>query len=190
MLVLYPQTTSLSGFFRAQLITLQVGIFPIGFIVFMKQMTLYRRFAAEAKEVSDDIHVEKEQALRIATTPELTLRGDNQKEEIRLLADDLFFISSADNYVKVQSCEGQERKETILRSSLKKIEEQLQGHPEFFRCHRMYIVNLRLVSSVSGNAQGLKLHLSGLEEAIPVSRTLTETVREKLHRLSRSPQNV
>jgi DNA-binding LytR/AlgR family response regulator len=68
------------------------------------------------------------------------------------------------------------------------MEEQLAAHPAFFRCHRMYLVNLQRVISVSGNAQGLKLQLDGLEEAIPVSRNLTETVREKLHFLSHSPQ--
>jgi hypothetical protein len=58
MLYLYPQNTELTKFFKAELITLQVGIFPIAFVVFMKQMTLYRRFAAEAKEVTEDIREE------------------------------------------------------------------------------------------------------------------------------------
>ena len=81
------------------------------------------------------------------------------------------------------------QKSILLRSTLKKMEEQLANHPAFFRCHRMYLVNLKLVNTVSGNAQGLKLHLSSLEEPIPVSRSLTETVKLKLHKLSHSPQN-
>jgi hypothetical protein len=190
MLYLYPQQVELANFFRAQLFTLQVGVFPILAIVFMKQMTLYRRYAAEARQVSDEIAEEKKESEPAQpVVPKLTLRGENQKEELQLFPQDLFFVASADNYVKVQYRDGSKPQSVILRSSLKRLEEQLAGYPEFFRCHRMYLVNLSLVTTVSGNAQGLKLHLSALEEAIPVSRSLTETVREKLHQLSHSPQN-
>src|SRR5215210_5847056 len=50
MRTLYPSKTTLQGFLEAQLITFEVGIFPILFVVALKQLTLYRRFAAEAKE--------------------------------------------------------------------------------------------------------------------------------------------
>ncbi|MDQ3276691.1 MAG: LytTR family transcriptional regulator, partial [Bacteroidota bacterium] len=127
-----------------------------------------------------------------APTPEqviIRLRGDNQKEELLLAPDDLFFLSSADNYVQVVYRQSGKPTAMLLRSTLKKMEEQLAAYPAFFRCHRMYLVNLQLVTSVSGNAQGLRLHLAGVEEVIPVSRSLTETVKEKLHHLSHSPQN-
>ena len=191
MLYLYPQNTTLANFFRAELITLQVGIFPICFVVFMKQMTLYRRFAAEAKQVTKDIHSEEENVTSAQPSilaAKIYLRGDNQKEELTIPADDLFFIASADNYVNVVYRQGGGQKSILMRGSLKKMEEQLAAHQTFFRCHRMYLVNLRLVTSVSGNAQGLKLSLSGIEEAVPVSRSLTETVKEKLHELSHLPQ--
>jgi hypothetical protein len=193
MLYLYPQQVEWNNFLRAEIITLQVGIFPVIFIVFMKQMAMYRRYASEARKASDDIHGAEEKALELAqqasVVQKLLLRGDNQKEELSISPEDLLFVASADNYVKVQFRHSGDLKATMLRSTLKKIEEQLAGHSEFFRCHRMYLVNLRQVEEVSGNAQGLKLHLSGLGEPVPVSRSLTETVREKLHQLSHSPQS-
>lgn len=192
MVCLYPQNILLVNFFRAQLVTLQVGIFPILFIVFMKQMALYRRYAAEAQQVSAEIGTsegEREPAQARPLVLKLTLRGDNQKEELSLSAADIFFIASADNYVKVHYREGDKVKQVMLRSTLKKLEDQLSAYPQFFRCHRMFLVNLNLVNEVSGNAQGLKLHLSGLEEPMPVSRSFTETVRERLHQLCHSPQN-
>jgi len=189
--LLYPQNASLAGFLKAQLITFEIGIFPVLFVVFLKQLRLFRRFSAQAEEASKDIHTVHEIVPKPPVSPaqKVQLRGEGQREELLLLPDELFFVSSADNYVNVHFCEGGVRKSLLMRSSLKKIEEQLAVHPEFFRCHRTYIVNLRSVDSVSGNAQGLKLHLSGLEEAVPVSRNLTEGVKERLHRLSRSPQN-
>ena len=191
ILYLYPRNTSLQGFLKAELITLQIGVFPILFTVFMKQMLMYRRFAEEAKEVSDDIRVQEEKAPTLSpplNNLKIILKGDNQKEELQLFPQELLYISSADNYVEANYADGNKRKSLLMRSSLRKMEEQLAGHENFFRCHRMYIVNLQLVTALSGNAQGLKLHMQGLDEAIPVSRNFTETVKEKLHQLSHSPQ--
>lgn len=193
VLYLYPQALTLSGFFKSQLNTLEIGVFPVLFIVFLKQLTLYRRFVAEAKTVNSEIHQSEEPKSETILLPaaesKIILRGDNQNEELLLLPDDLLFIASADNYVNVHYREAGGLKSALLRGSLKKIEERLSGHPSFLRCHRMYVVNLQAVKDVTGNAQGLRLHLSGVEEPIPVSRSLTETVKERLHHLSRSPQN-
>lgn len=219
-LVLYPQSGSFLGFLWAELMTLEVGIFPVSFIVFLKQVQFYRRFATDAKVVTEDIRdAKRESAGRESLSfpptapaqkqegvvqspvpspsgaeekgpePQLTLRGENQKEALSLLPGDLLFIASADNYVNVHHFRDGSPKSTLLRGSLKGFEEQLNGYNHFFRCHRMYLVNLQAVTGVTGNAQGLKLHLRGDVEAIPVSRSLTETVKERLHALSRSPQN-
>lgn len=190
MLYLYPQRTELANFLRAELITLQVGIFPICFIVFMKQMSLYRHYRAAAEKVTEEIQQEAATPtpLSAAPDPAIELRGDNQKEVLSLSASSLLFIASSDNYVRVQYREEGLPKSLLLRSTLKKMEEQLALHPSFIRCHRMYLVNLQLVNAVSGNAQGLRLHLTGFEEPIPVSRSLTETVKNRLQTLSHSPQ--
>jgi DNA-binding LytR/AlgR family response regulator len=68
----------------------------------------------------------------------------------------------------------------MFRSTLKKMEGQLQAYPFFYRCHRAYIVNMNKVVHISGNAQGFKLHLAGLDDTIPVSRSLNEEIGEKL----------
>lgn len=189
MLLLYPQPPAFSRFLMAELITLEIGVFPVCFVVFMKQLLLYRRYAAGAQQTTNELGEEPPVKATAVLASPLHLRGDNQKEELRLPPADLYFIASADNYVNLCYAEKGKVKTALFRSTLKKMEEQLPPGDMFFRCHRMYLVNLRQVSSVSGNAQGLKLHLAGLAEPVPVSRSLTETVREKLHRLSHSPQN-
>ena len=189
ILYLYPRNSSLQGLLKAELITFQVGIFPILFVVFMKQLLLYRRFADEAKEVSEEIREKEiEDPRPISLTTPLVLKGDNQKEELSLFPNELFYISSADNYVRIQYKNDEQPQSVLMRSTLKKMEDQLSGAENFLRCHRMYIANLNLVTGVSGNAQGLKLHFGELAEAIPVSRNLTETVKERLQQLSHSPQ--
>jgi hypothetical protein len=190
ILLLYPQNESLGGFLNAQLITLQIGIFPILFVVFMKQMQLFRRYTATAKEVSHELHHEEETPIPLPVTGQkITLQGEGQKEQLTLApADSLLFIASADNYVNVKYMLDGVLQSTLIRSTLKKMEEQLASHPAFFRCHRMYMVNLQQVTRISGNAQGLKLHLTGTDELIPVSRNLTTTIKDRLHHLSHSPK--
>lgn len=186
---LYPQSTYITSFWEAQLITLQVGIFPVAFLVFMKQMVLYRRYIEEASTVNEDIHSPADtKAIEMPAEELLRLRGEGQKEELAILPQHLFFIASADNYVRVLYRKEGKPESVLIRSTLKKMEEQLAAHPHFFRCHRMYLVNLQLVENVSGNAQGLKLHLQGLEEPIPVSRSLTQIIKDRLHLLSHSPK--
>ena len=187
MLYLYPQNSGWAGLLKAELITIQVGIFPIAFVVFMKQLTMYRRFAAEAKKVTKEIREEGASTAETIAPVLIHLRGDNQREALSIYPGNLFYVSSADNYVRIQYRDDGVQKSVLMRSTLKKMEDQLSAHRFFFRCHRMYLVNLQLVTSVTGNAQGLKLQLNGLDEAIPVSRNLTETVKEKLHQLSHSP---
>lgn len=191
--MLYSSNTTLAGFLQAQVITFEIGVFPVLFVVFLKQLTLYRRYAAEAQTVTRAIRHPEPAVLPddpLPATARIILRGDNQNEEIALVPNDLLFLSSADNYVNVHYREYGNEKSSLLRGSLKKFEERLSEHGVFFRCHRMYLVNLAAVADVSGNAQGLKLHLAGTDEALPVSRSLTETVKERLHALSRSPQTV
>ena len=60
------------------------------------------------------------------------------------------------------------------------MEKQLSDLPQFFRCHRTYLVNLDRVGHVSGNAQGYKLHLEGIDNLVPVSRSLNEEINLRL----------
>jgi len=82
--------------------------------------------------------------------------------------------------VQVYYFENQVLRSRMLRSTLRKMEDALAAWPQFFRCHRTYLVNFDTIEKVSGNAQGYRLHLRDLEETIPVSRNLNETVRGRL----------
>ncbi len=180
------------SFWRVLSITMAVGIFPVVFIVVAKQLLLDRRYASEASQVNRQMQTPEAAAsapqVAAAHAP-VILHGEGRNERLEAPAADILFISSADNYVQVfLRADGAERS-PLLRSSLKSIESQLAAFPSFFRCHRLYLVNLDRVERVSGNAQGLRLHLSGAAEPVPVSRSLTQTVKNRLGHLSHSPQS-
>lgn len=191
MFWIYPQTNMYRSFGQVLLMTVQIGIFPVVAVVFFKQLLLYRRYAAEALAVNQTLDAPASVPATDLEGPpasDLVITGDGQKDRLVLSPANLLWVASADNYVRVHyRAEGGVRSQ-LLRASLKSIEQQLTTYPELFRCHRMYLVNLEQVTGVSGNAQGLRLYLSGTEESVPVSRSLTQSIRERLSHLSHSPQ--
>ncbi len=162
-------------FLAWQGLTFAVGIFPTLFGAFLGQMKLNRKYVAEAALLSRQVHppvVDSHQTV--------TLSGDNQNELIRLDAGQIAWLSAADNYVQVFYFENDVLKNRMLRATLKKMEDALAHCPQFFRCHRTYIVNLEKVREVSGNAQGYRLLLKGADASIPVSRNLNDLIQTKL----------
>jgi LytTr DNA-binding domain len=110
----------------------------------------------------------------------ITIEAENEKDNLTIAAADFLAATSADNYVKVFYTENEKLKTAILRTTLKKLEDNTAALPDFFRCHRTAVVNLAAVQNVSGTAQGYRLHLVSLPEAIPVSRNLNAIVKAKL----------
>ncbi len=166
---------SFKNFFPWLAVTLSIGIFPIAYSIFAKQLRLARQYSQEAGQISAHLT-----PMPADASQKLTLQGDNQGEVLTLAVQQLLFMEASDNYVRVVWMEGDLEKQRLLRTTLKKVAEEAASYPELFRCHRAYIVNLKRVQSLSGNAQGYKLHLSGTTFVAPVSRSLNEAIRQKL----------
>jgi len=121
------------------------------------------------------------QAIHLAPAPARLLHfsSDNGKDQVSVALDDLLYLESQDNYVAVTWVEGEARRASLIRSSLKRREESL-GEPLLVRCHRSFIVNLGRVRGCRGNRHGLKLTVEGADRPVPVSRAYTETLLQKL----------
>lgn len=89
-------------------------------------------------------------------------------------------IQSANNYVKIYFEQKGVVSYSIIRLTMKKVEDGLAAHSMFFRCHRTYIINLDKIKHVEGNAQGYKVRMDGIEESIPISRNFSAEFADKL----------
>lgn len=182
--LLFGERMNLASVLNFLLITFSVGIFPVAFILLIKQQLLYKKFAQGASVIEKDLQSAEPVAPASVPAPMLLLKGENQGEELALTPGDFRFITAADNYLKVNYVEKGKLSSRVIRSTLRKAEEMVKVHPALYRCHRAYIVNLSAVQHVSGNAQGIKLHLKDVDEVIPVSRALNDELREKLKTVS------
>jgi hypothetical protein len=182
--------------------TALVGIAPATVSILINQARLLKKYRNEVKIINESLPpqvVAKEVIDETTLVSEIenfieeptietdfhaptyiTLQAENEKDNITILYTSFLAATSADNYVKIFYQENEKLKTTIIRSTLKRIEENTASFPQFFRCHRTAIVNMSLVQSVNGSAQGYRLQLPLLQEEIPVSRNLNQIVKEKL----------
>ncbi len=90
------------------------------------------------------------------------------------------FALSEGNYTEFYFLEDHTLKKKLLRVSLKNLEKQLSTYKFISRTHRSYIVNLKQIKHVEGNAQGLKLSFNIGEEKALVSRKMITTFKKNM----------
>lgn len=173
-------------------ITLVVGSFPVVVGVLMRQNAYQRHYLAQSELYN--VQLDRQQATAHAGSVEvapgpasaksaarkgrISLQEEGSGKSFACAPADLLAIEAADNYVKLHlhpeardSAGLPFRKTELLRLPLSTAEEDLGAHPTFFRCHRSWLVNLDRLEKVEGNARGYRLHMEGLKEGVPVSRS-------------------
>lgn len=107
----------------------------------------------------------------------ITLFDNSGTLKLSLSPENLYYIESDDNYIKVWYTDSKgELKQYMLRCRLKTVEESFKGSG-LVRCNRKYIVNIHKVNTLRKESEGYFLDLAN--EAIPpipVTKTYTDTV--------------
>ncbi len=93
-----------------------------------------------------------------------------KKESLSFRASELLFVSSDGNYADFHLYRDAKIQKVPIRNSISNIEQQFSSMPQYFRCHRAFIVNLDQVTGNKGNALGYQLTLRHFPGKIPVSR--------------------
>jgi len=150
--------------------TTLIAIFPITFY-----LMIYDKYTHRSKR-NFYKNIKKTKANKT-----LILIDENNKEKLIFTIKDVIYISAQGNYVSVfLNTKEKGIKEKVLRSSLKKIENQLNDCNCFIRCHRSYIINAYWFEKVTGNAHSYYLNSPIIDYAIPVSRSFPKEKFEKL----------
>ncbi len=106
----------------------------------------------------------------------------DEKGEMRLSIrrENLVLIESADNYVCVYYINGDATKKSMIRNTLSRVAEHLQG-TRIVRCHRSYMINLDHAKILHRDKEGVFIEhgLEGIPN-VPISRTYAENIQEWL----------
>lgn len=157
-----------------ELYTLAVAIIPL----VISTLINFYRLKGKFEQTSGDLNKSLEHRMRSKKQEkDLITIHENETAVLQIHPGDLIYIQSADNYVDIHHRESKEIIKTVMRKTLKGVKDELGQFENIKQVHRSYIVNLDHVNYVSGNAQGLKLHIDGIIDLIPVSRNLTEEIK-------------
>ena len=110
---------------------------------------------------------------------QITLEGTTN-EHVTLEISNLLYIEAVGNYVKIVSMQDNEIHTNMLRATMKQMEETLQSYPMIVRCHRAFMVNLGQVDQISSNSRVMQLVMRHSRDAIPVSRSNVNKLKELL----------
>lgn len=172
---------SWDGFGEMEAQVLLSAILPLTVYILLRQNYLLRINQKNASRVSHAL-----QSMAGPSEKLLVFKADSDRGQFQVNANHLLYMSSEDNYVQFVWENDKDIRKTLLRSTLGRVEEVLVTHPDFFRCHRAFIVNLKKLKSVEGNSQGYRLVLSQVEETLPVARSRSAALRQVVQSLNQN----
>jgi hypothetical protein len=171
---------TLGNLLMFEVFTLMVGIFPVtgsilySYIKHLKQNMALVQVLQTSKSERANLLIEEQATI--------VLTGANKGEELTISANDLQFMKSEGNYLKIYYLIEKRTHQKIIRSTLKNMLNQTDEIKSIIRCHRAFIVNTSHISQATGNAQGLKLTLNHTKEIIPVSRNYVSIVKSAVRK--------
>jgi len=155
--------------------TLALGFFPMIFVF----LYLERKLRFKNVKLSEKINRVIEKKEEVDKTVEKT-SSVFSVNDLKINMDDLLYVKSLGNYVSVCFTVNGENKKEIIRTTMKKIENNLAINDDIVRCHKSYFVNLKKVTNSFGNARSLYLQIGDAEVQIPVSRKMAKELISKI----------
>ena len=107
---------------------------------------------------------------------ELEFEIDKYKK-VNIDIENIIFVEAFGNYINVVYIDNDIKKITV-RETIANIEQKVSEKKVIYRTHRSYLVNLKKIEKITGDSQGLKLHLKFIDKVIPVSRNKIKEFRK------------
>lgn len=161
-------------------VTIAVGIIP-SFLA-----TFY--FEGKYKKEHQNIATETNLAIKARKKTEknkiFIIKGIGTEEIIELNQNDFIMVKSDGNYCDFYYLNSNEISHKTLRITIKNVEELLKSASNIMRVHRSYLVNIKQVSRVSGNARNLTLYFDTFSLEASVSRSYEREVTNAIRNIA------
>lgn len=154
--------------------TTVLGVFPIALIIFCD----YHLKLKSHLNLANNIQKNKKEFLKDSKETTHQISTDLKNETFSFSEYDFNYAIADGNYTVIYFSDKNTLKKVTYRVTLSTFETQLKKASSLIRCHRSYMVNLKKVKNMSGNAQGLRLELINQSETIPVSRNYIPIVKQ------------
>lgn len=168
-----PNNWSTSYLFEEIRNTFLVGLIIISILVPMNFARMYNRNSQKAELIQSALSVPKKNDVS-----EIAVETHLKSDDFLLKLEDFIFAKAEGNYLEFHLITEGVNKKLIKRITIKDLESQLKHFPWIIRTHRSFLVNMKKVEAVSGNAQGYQLSLKHCVLTVPVSRGLVKKFDE------------
>jgi hypothetical protein len=125
-------------------------------------------------------HWFREEKQEIALKHDLKLSAENGKDIFSARMDDILVFHSSGNYIEIFWMDNQIRRKKLFRQTFAFVEQYMKDNPDFKKCHRCWMVNLKRIEALSGNSKGYFVEMNKLGFKIPVSRNYISSFRKRL----------
>ena len=163
-----------ANFWHMQSLTVVVGFLPV---LLLNVVGIHRRLQRRLREAE---RMNQRPAAPPPTVVPKEIPVQLPGTELRFLPSQFCFAESERNYLHLHLHQNEKRHRETLRMTMTAFAAATTDRPEFFRCHRAFVVNPKRVTHVAGNAQGYRLTVRGTEVEVPVSRSRVRAFREEI----------
>lgn len=161
----------------------------ISFFIFVFQ--IYRHRSSRLKQELDEVKainklLEERQIPEPVATGDgeqapCIIKGNAQNAVLEVNPAHILYIESMANYSNICYIKDGKLQHDALRITMKQLKDELAQYTFLVPCHRAFIVNLNFVASIFCRpSAGYSLQMFQTDKQIPVSRTYTKTIRERL----------
>lgn len=165
-------------------IQLILGV-TLGIIInLFNQNYLLRKHLKIAGDINSIVQKEKYEKIELNIENAITNNEKNQIEfeidksnKVRFGVDNLIYVEALGNYINIAYNSKENRKITV-RETISNVEKKTYSSKLIYKPHRSYLINLKFIKNITGDSQGLKIHLKGFEKVIPVSRNRIKEFRK------------
>ncbi|MEM7186911.1 MAG: LytTR family DNA-binding domain-containing protein [Bacteroidota bacterium] len=155
-----------------------IGLGASVLLILIRYNVLARKHLQVSQELNRQLREELHQLAPISAEETIELLLENKSVVFKRA--ELNYIKSEGNYVSLHLASVENRTPKLYRARMKETEEALAKFPEFFRCHRSFLINLNRIESSHGNSQGLFIKVIGDTSRIPVARPNISFLRKRI----------
>ena len=143
-----------------------IAIIPITIITFIQQNLFHNKFSTTAENINSSLGSinppDSKQLFPVMVFGEIG-------QKLSLIPNQLIYAETSKDSTDFywQSLVGIEK--TTIHTPLAQVEKELAAHPQFIRLHRKFVINMRGIHKVEGNARGYRLRIARTKHEIPVS---------------------
>lgn len=131
--------------------------------------------------VEQQLQVVQELTLKVnrPETGNVTIHDENGKVVLTMPLRNMLYFKSEDNYILLYYKHESEVRKELIRTNLKKLEQELDL-TSLIRIHRSYMINGQNLVSAIKTSRGYQVKMEGTTEPLPVSATYQQSFEEKM----------